>query len=490
MIETIAAMAQVRVAVLGDVMFDRFVMGETERISPEAPIPVIKVLREQAMLGGAGNVARNVASMGGQALLIGLVGADEAGVEVEAAAARVAGLTAALVRDACRPTTLKTRFLAQGQQLLRVDRETSAPATGAVAEDLLRSASRAIETASLLVLSDYAKGVLSPMVLDRVMALVRERGCAVIADPKQRDMRCYAGASLITPNAAEAAAATGISCDTDDGVVAAAHRIGEVVGCRHVIVTRGSKGMSVVDISGREGSIHLPAMLREVHDVSGAGDTVVAALALANGAGAPMAIAASIANIAAGIAVSHRGTAAVTAAELVAAAQQQTGLSGTTKIVSRTAAAHMAQRWREAGNRVVFTNGCFDLLHPGHIRLLQRAKAEGDRLIVALNSDASVRRLKGSSRPIQNEDARAFVMASMEHVDLVIVFDEDTPLAVIEEIRPDVLAKGADYTEAQVVGGNLVRASGGRIVLVPLEPGHSTTAAIVRAARADGGQVD
>lgn len=490
MIETIAAMAQVRVAVLGDVMFDRFVMGETERISPEAPIPVIKVLREQAMLGGAGNVARNVASMGGQALLIGLVGADEAGVEVEAAAARVAGLTAALVRDACRPTTLKTRFLAQGQQLLRVDRETSAPATGAVAEDLLRSASRAIETASLLVLSDYAKGVLSPMVLDRVMALVRERGCAVIADPKQRDMRCYAGASLITPNAAEAAAATGISCDTDDGVVAAAHRIGEVVGCRHVIVTRGSKGMSVVDISGREGSIHLPAMLREVHDVSGAGDTVVAALALAIGAGAPMAIAASIANIAAGIAVSHRGTAAVTAAELVAAAQQQTGLSGTTKIVSRTAAAHMAQRWREAGNRVVFTNGCFDLLHPGHIRLLQRAKAEGDRLIVALNSDASVRRLKGSSRPIQNEDARAFVMASMEHVDLVIVFDEDTPLAVIEEIRPDVLAKGADYTEAQVVGGNLVRASGGRIVLVPLEPGHSTTAAIVRAARADGGQVD
>jgi D-beta-D-heptose 7-phosphate kinase/D-beta-D-heptose 1-phosphate adenosyltransferase len=489
-LETLTAMKRVRVAVLGDIMLDRFVMGETERISPEAPIPVIRVVQEQAMLGGAGNVARNITSMGGQVHLVGLVGADDAAREVEAAVAGIGGLSASLVRDANRCTTLKTRYIAQGQQLVRVDREATVPATGAIADELLSAARLAIGSASLVVLSDYAKGVLSPELVANVMAIASRSGCPVIVDPKQRDMRCYAGATVITPNAAEATAATGIDCSTEDGVVAAARRIGEVAGCRYVLVTRGAKGMTLVEMASEASIVHLPARLREVHDVSGAGDTAIAALALALGAQAPIAIAADLANIAAGIAVSHRGTAAVTATEIEAAAQDKSGSSSLAKIVSCERAVDMTRRWRSEGRRVVLTNGCFDLLHPGHVHLLQQAKDEGDRLVVALNSDASVRRLKGPARPIQTQEARAFVIASMAAVDLVLLFDEDTPLAIVEAICPDVLVKGADYTESQVVGAERVRASGGRIVLVPLIAGHSTSAAIARAVRLDVANVN
>lgn len=484
-LETLSAMKRVRVAVLGDVMLDRYVMGETERISPEAPIPVIRVFQERNMLGGAGNVARNIASMGGQALLVGLVGTDDAAREVEAAVADVGSLTASLVPDPSRCTTVKTRYMAQGQQLVRVDRETTAPATGKLADDLVTAARLALERASLLVLSDYAKGVLTPELIAEVMAIARQNRCPVIVDPKQRDMRCYAGATVITPNSAEASAATGIDCATNEGVVAAARRIGEIVGCRHVLVTRGAKGMTLVETAGEASVMHLPARLREVHDVSGAGDTAIAALALALGAQAPMAEAADLANIAAGIAVSHRGTAAVTAAELEAGTRIAAGGSAPAKFVSCELAVDITRQWRREGRRIVFTNGCFDLLHPGHVHLLQQASAEGDRLVVALNSDASVRRLKGPARPIQTQDARAFVMASMASVDLVFLFDEDTPLAAIEAIRPDVLVKGADYSEAQVVGAEIVRGSGGKVVLVPLVAGQSTSAAIARAARLD-----
>lgn len=476
-------MKGVRVAVIGDVMLDQYVMGETNRISPEAPIPVVKVVSEQTRLGGAGNVARNIASMGGVATLVGLIGTDAAGRELETAAAEVEGLSVMLLRDPSRRTTVKTRFLARGQQLIRVDRETTAAASGYMAQALLRAAELAIGSASLVVLSDYSKGVATPAVIEGVMAVARQNGRTVIVDPKQRDMRCYAGAAVITPNASEAAAATNIECESDEGVVAAARRIGDQLACRHVIVTRGAKGMTLVDLAANGAFTHYPAILREVHDVSGAGDTAVAALALAIGSGASIETATGIANIAAGIAVSHQGTTAVTARELEATTQEAAGRSDRIKVVSCARAAEISRQWREMGDRVVFTNGCFDLLHPGHVTLLQHAKAEGDRLIVALNTDASVRRLKGAGRPIQGEDARALLMATMEPVDLVVLFEEDTPLAVIEAIRPDVLVKGADYSEDQVIGADFVRATGGKIVLVPLAEGHSTTAAIARATR-------
>jgi D-beta-D-heptose 7-phosphate kinase / D-beta-D-heptose 1-phosphate adenosyltransferase len=483
MLETIFAFSGTRIAVLGDLMLDRYVLGETTRISPEAPIPVFRIAHERSMPGGAANVACNVAALGGEVRLVGLVGNDAAAATLKGALSGVAGLEATLVCDPLRPTTLKTRYVAQGQQLLRVDSESTVPASGPPAHALMEAVEGALAAAQTLVLSDYAKGVLGPLVLPRVMEFARARGCLVIVDPKQVDMRCYAGADIITPNVTEAAKMTGLGCEDDAGVVEAARRIGAAVGCRHVVITRGAKGMSVVGMANGDEPFHVPAVLREIHDVSGAGDTALAALALALTSGAPIEIATRLANIAAGIAVSKPGTATVPLEDLVTGVQRTSSRREHEKIVSRAEAARTATRWREEGRKIVFTNGCFDLLHPGHVRLIHSARAEGDRLIVALNSDDSVRRLKGAGRPIQSEVARATVIAAMEGVDAVLVFEEDTPLHVIEELKPDVIVKGADYTEDEVVGGSFVRSNGGRVVLAPLEAGHSTTSAIARAGR-------
>ncbi|MGC9954249.1 MAG: D-glycero-beta-D-manno-heptose-7-phosphate kinase [Rhizomicrobium sp.] len=479
LLETIFAFPNARIVVVGDLMLDRFVFGDVRRVSPEAPIPVIHVTGEDVMLGGAGNVACNIARMSGHATLISVLGDDAAGAILEDAAAREARLYPLLVRDRERRTIIKTRFVAQGQQLLRVDEEAPAAVGKAVAEQLFGSLTVALGGAKVLVCSDYAKGVLADTMLGRTIREARARGVTVIVDPKGRDFSRYAGATIITPNALEAAQATGLNCDDDEGVTAAARAIADTVGCNVVIVTRGADGMSVYSTERGKGQIvHLPTVALEVHDVSGAGDTVIAALALAVAVGASIEDAARLANIAAGVAVGKVGTAPVGVAELAHAVQVCELLHENAKVVGLDAACAAAKSWRLQGRRVVFTNGCFDLLHPGHVRLLERARAEGDKLIVALNSDESVRRLKGPNRPIQNEAARAIVMASIGVVDLVTMFSEDTPLNAIDMIAPDVLVKGADYTEDQVVGGDLVRARGGRVVLVPLEAGHSTTGAI------------
>jgi D-beta-D-heptose 7-phosphate kinase / D-beta-D-heptose 1-phosphate adenosyltransferase len=483
LLQTAVAFSNAHVVVLGDVMLDRFVTGEVDRISPEAPIPVIRVGRQESVLGGAGNVACNVVRLGGHAILIGVLGDDDAGEVVEAAVACELRLSGELVREVGRRTIIKTRFVAQGQQLLRVDEETVGDVDGTSAERLLASLESALRGMHVLVCSDYAKGVLTPSTLSRAISLARANGAAVIVDPKARDLRRYVGATIITPNAHEAALATGVPCEDDGGVGQAARMIADTVGCDAVIVTRGAKGMTIFSRpGGRDEIVHLPTEAREVHDVSGAGDTVTAVLALALAGAAPLETAARLANVAAGIAVSKVATGPVEAAELAHALQISGLLHENAKVVPLDAASSAARAWQLNGHRVVFTNGCFDLLHPGHVRLLEKAKAHGDKLIVALNSDDSVKRLKGPSRPIQNESARATVMASIGVVDLVTVFTEDTPLAVIEAIRPDVLVKGADYTEDQVVGAEILRAYGGRVVLVPLDPGHSTTRAIVRAA--------
>lgn len=400
MLETILAFSRCRIAVLGDVMLDRYVTGEARRISPEAPIPVMTMLQERTMPGGAGNVARNIATLGGHCTLVGVVGADEEGAALGAVVASEPGLTDRLIRDPLRQTTVKQRFIAQGQQLLRVDREDTRPVDGAIADAVVNSVAEALASAPTIVLSDYAKGVLSTQVIGRVMALARDRGTIVIVDPKRVDMSVYAGATVLTPNALEASLATGVDCEDDEGVVEAGKRIAEFVGCRHVVVTRGAKGMTVVSARNGAPPVHLRTVQREVHDVSGAGDTAVAALALALAAGATIELAARLANIAAGIAVSRSGTAAVSVDELIAGMQRSSDRAESYKLASAAEAARQAARWRDQGKTVVFTNGCFDLLHPGHVQLLRRAKAEGDRLIVALNSDASVRRNKGDGRPI------------------------------------------------------------------------------------------
>ena len=481
--EIISAFASVRVVVLGDVMLDRFVFGDVQRVSPEAPIPIFRFRHDDQALGGAGNVARNVARMGGHATLIGVIGEDTTGTALVAAASREAGLTASFAVDASRRTTLKTRFVAQGQQLLRVDEEAWDSVAPAVSQDLRRRIEAAAGEANALILSDYAKGVLTEESIAAALSAARLSGAIVVVDPKARDLRRYAGATAITPNALEASQATGIDCENDEGAARAARAIAAMTGCSAVVITRGARGMTVLgDAQGAGLIVHLPTEVRQVYDVSGAGDTVVAALALALSAGAPIEKAAQIANLAAGVAVAKIGTAAVEAAELRRAINASAVLAHDAKIVDLETAAGIARSWRLQDQRVVLTNGCFDLLHPGHTTLLQKAKAMGDKLIVAMNSDESIKRLKGPGRPVQNEAARAVVMASIAPVDLVVIFAEDTPLRVIEAIRPHVLVKGADYAVGDVVGRDIVEAHGGRVALVPLEKGYSTSSAIRKAA--------
>ena len=481
----LSAFGSLRVVVFGDVMLDRFVFGDVQRVSPEAPIPIFRFRRDDHALGGAGNVARNVARMGGHATLVSVIGDDATGAALLAAASREAGLTASFAVDASRRTTLKTQFVAQGQQLLRVDEEISDPVAPALSQDLRQRIEAAIEKANALILSDYAKGVLTEASIAAALSTARLSGAIVIVDPKGRDLRRYAGATAITPNALEASQATGIDCENDEGAARASHAIAAVTGCSAVVITRGARGMTVLgDAQGTGFIVHLPTEVRQVYDVSGAGDTVVAALALALSAGAPVEKAAQIANLAAGVAVGKIGTAAVEATELRRAINASAVLAHDEKIVDLETAAGIARSWRLQHQRVVLTNGCFDLLHPGHTVLLQKAKAMGDKLIVAMNSDESIKRLKGPGRPVQNEAARAVVMAAIAPVDLVVIFPEDTPLRAIEAIRPDVLVKGADYAIEDVVGRDIVETYGGRVALVPLEKGYSTSHAIRKAAAA------
>jgi len=479
----IASFPRAHIAVVGDVMLDRTVTGDVHRVSPEAPIPVVRSRSQVDTLGGAANVAHNVCRLGGRSTLIGAIGADEAAAAVATAIRSVPRLTPRLATDVNRPTTLKTRVVAQGQQLLRIDEETTGPFDDTIVAILLEALDEALRSASVVVLSDYAKGVLSPDVIQRAIRSARARGRTVVVDPKHRDLSRYAGATVLTPNATEAAQATGIDCATDEAAEAAARLIRQQTGGSAVVITRGARGMSILV---EDDAVHLPAIMRQVHDVTGAGDTAVATLALAMAASVDIPDAARLANIAAGIAVGKRGTTVVDAGELVAAVQHAVPAHVEDKLVSTDLAIALVSLWRSEGRRIVFTNGCFDLLHPGHIRLLQRAKSEGDVLVVAINTDASVARLKGPGRPINSLAARACVLSALSVVDLVVPFDDDTPIDLIEALRPDVLVKGSDYAPHQVVGREVVEAAGGRLVLVPIEKGYSTTAAIDRAMRGGG----
>ncbi|MDP3293533.1 MAG: D-glycero-beta-D-manno-heptose-7-phosphate kinase [Nevskia sp.] len=479
-LEAISSWEDAKIVVLGDVMLDRFVYGRVERVSPEAPIPVVHHQSERSMLGGAANVARNVVALGGRATLVGVLGDDADGDIVADRLCGEDGITGRFVRVAGHPTTVKTRFVSGSQQIMRLDVERLLVVDPATEDAIVERVVEGLADAAALILSDYAKGVLSPPVIRRVIEAARARSVPVVVDPKTRDVARYAGASVMTPNASEATMIAGIDCSIAENVDAAAKAIREQAGVDAVVLTRGAQGMTIwAPAEGGERSIDIPTVATEVFDVSGAGDTVVATLSLALTAGAPVSEAARIANAAAGIAVGKRGTAVVRAREL-AQALAFSAERGNPKIVSAEAAAEMIADWKEHGLKVGFTNGCFDLLHPGHVELLRRARATCDRLVVALNTDASVRRLKGPTRPVQNETARSIVMASIENVDLVTLFDEATPMGLIELLRPDRLIKGADYTVETVVGSGFVRSYGGEVVLVPLEHGHSTTNIIAR----------
>jgi D-beta-D-heptose 7-phosphate kinase/D-beta-D-heptose 1-phosphate adenosyltransferase len=472
----------VRVAVLGDVMLDRYVFGETSRLAPEAPVPVLRATVEEVTLGGAGNTAYTLAELGGTAELVGVLGQDSAGDKFVSIADRQPRIRLKLLRSPECGTIVKTRFIAGTQQLLRVDVEDTKLIPDRILRSLVKSVRDALKRSDVLILSDHANGVITDAVITETIDTARCLGVPVIVDPKSRNFQRYAGATILAPSAKEAEEATGIECGSDAGAEDAARVISETVGCPHVLVTRGADGLTVLSVRQGERFVeHHPSAACDVINVSGAGDTVVAALALTIGSGASFEIGVQIANVAAGISVGSINFGPECRRRLEQALGTVTSSQTDHKFANLEKAADIARTWQREGKRVVFTNGCFDLIHPGHVRLLQKAKAEGDRLIVALNSDASVRRLKGKGRPIQDQIARSVVMSCVDAVDLVIVFDDDTPMDAITAILPDVIVKGADYAIDQVVGAQFVKSYRGRVTLIPLEEGYSTTQTIQRA---------
>ncbi|HBN50873.1 MULTISPECIES: D-glycero-beta-D-manno-heptose-7-phosphate kinase [Thalassospira] len=467
-----------KVLCIGDVMLDRFVYGSVTRISPEAPIPIIRVERESAMLGGAGNVARNATALGASVRFLSLVGDDLPGREVMEYVANDKGVEPYIQIERNRPTTIKTRYIAGGQQLLRSDNETTATLAAPTISNLSALAAQLAPDVSAIILSDYGKGVLHGDVVAATIAAARKAVKPVIVDPKGTDYSIYRGATVVTPNRAEAQAATGIDIQSDEDAIAAATKIITECGIENVLLTRSQDGMTLVTSKGE--ATHLPTEAREVFDVSGAGDTVVACLASAIAGGASLSDAARIANVAAGIVVGKIGTAVVYPDELISVLHHHDLMIGEAKLMPLDRMVDRVERWRRKGYKVGFTNGCFDLLHPGHLSLLQQARSNCDRLIVGLNSDASVKRLKGEARPVQSEAARAAVLGSLETVSGVVIFGEDTPITVIEALKPDILVKGADYTIDKVVGADIVQGYGGKVVLANLADGFSTTSTIAR----------
>jgi D-beta-D-heptose 7-phosphate kinase/D-beta-D-heptose 1-phosphate adenosyltransferase len=466
--------------VLGDLMLDSYIHGSVNRISPEAPVPVLRFVGQDETAGGAANVAFNLRALGADPVLIGIVGLDDTADRL-ATLMTSRGITTELVASPDRPTTIKTRVLAtRRQQMLRIDREVSKPIPEEVEIRLLERVASALDAAQAIIVSDYAKGCLTDRVLAGVIGMARARGLPVLVDPKRRDFAPYSGATFIKPNLAELAESTGMDCSTDEGVAEAARYLVSRTGAS-ILLTRSERGMSLYSVDGRE-EVALPPAAREVFDVSGAGDTVIATFALALVGAATRHQAMRLANVAAGIVVSKAGTATVSREELTVelAGRRARTLVPAASILGVEEARELARRWQSEGFTVGFTNGCFDLLHPGHVAILRGAAAECDRLVVGLNSDASVRRLKGDTRPVQSEAARAEVIAAIGVVDVVIIFEDDTPLELITALAPDVLVKGGDYTEDRIVGADIVKAGGGRVVRVDIVSGHSTTNLIAR----------
>src|ERR1700757_1304029 len=476
------AIASQTVLCVGDLMLDEFVYGEVSRISPEAPAPVIAVQRSETNIGGAGNVARNIASLGGRCIFVGLVGEDEAGARLKVELARHGGIESVLVCDSARPTTRKVRFVSEhfSTHMLRADWELAAPATANAEQKLIDAILPQLPRADIVLLSDYAKGVLTARVTRNVIDAARKLGKRVIVDPKSANFAIYRGATLLTPNRKEFAEATRSRADTNESIAAAAQDAMQLADCEAMLVTQSEHGMTLVPRKGE--AIHVPAHPVKVRDVSGAGDTVAAALALVMATGADWETCLRMANAAAAVAVGKKGTAVVTSRELRRKILPHAYLAAEEKIVTASGAlaAHLAE-WRKQDLRVGFTNGCFDILHPGHVALLTAARGACDRLIVGLNTDASVKRLKGAGRPVQHERARAEVLAALEAVDLVVFFAEDTPIRLITHIKPSVLVKGGDYTRETVVGHEVVEAHGGQVMLVETLQGFSTTSLVQRA---------
>lgn len=469
---TIPSFDNARVLVVGDIMLDRYWYGDTGRISPEAPVPVVRVGEEERRLGGAANVALNLARVGAITRLVGVIGDDEPG-EATRALLENAGVRADLVVSDSHPTIAKLRVMSRNQQLIRLDFERSFALDGAFARDEFVARYRdALDETDVVICSDYGKGTLADV--EVIIAAARERDIPVLVDPKGHDWQRYARATLITPNLHEFEAITGAV--TDDAMLQQhADTLRARLNIDSLLVTRSEKGMSLFSASGH---LHLAAQAQEVFDVTGAGDTVIALLGAGLGAGLSLADAAALANLGAGIVVAKLGTATATPIELKRAARNQR--ASKTGVVDEDTLAGIVDDLRARGERVVMTNGCFDLLHPGHIAYLEAARELGDWLIVAVNDDASVGRLKGSSRPLNGLEHRMQVLRGLAAVDWVVAFGEDTPERVICRLCPDVLVKGGDYAPDEIAGADCVRDAGGEVRVLDFVAGYSTTAIIER----------
>ena len=464
--------ASVRALVIGDLMLDEYLWGKAERISPEAPVQVVEVTREDLRLGGAGNVVHNLVALGCQVSVCSVIGSDENGFMLRKAfEAKGIGLEG-LLDDPSRRTSKKTRVIAANQQIVRIDRETKSAVGAACEKGMLDYLSANCGNFDVIVVSDYLKGVLTGPVLSAVCQAGRDLGIPVVVDPKGSDYTKYRGATLLTPNRKEAEIASGMAITDLDSLESAAATLLGNLGLDALLITRSEAGMSLFPAQG--GAVHIPTVAREVFDVTGAGDTVISVLSLGLACGLTLAEAAWVANVAAGIAVGKLGTSTVSPEEIVAEVGH--GMKDSdSKIKNLDVLAHVIEKEHARGKKVVFTNGCFDLLHVGHVKYLQKARQLGDLLVVGLNTDASVKRLKGETRPLIEESERAHILAALDCIDYVVLFDEDTPLTLIRALTPDILVKGGDYSVDEVVGREVVEAAGGRVELIQFVDGRSTS---------------
>lgn len=474
------SVAEKSVLVIGDLMLDRYLIGEVDRISPEAPVPVVLLKQQNERAGGAANVAANLAQLGIKTMMAGVIGDDAEGRSLLQMLKGLHISSNAIVTSAERPTVTKTRILGGHQQMMRLDMESRAPFTNMETSSLLHLIINAMEQKpSAIILSDYAKGVLSDELCRAVINKANALDIPVLVDPKGRDYSKYQGATALTPNKKETAEACGVSSADNENLLKAAAKLRDELGLQFLAVTRGEEGISLLE---KDQTIHIPAAAKQVFDVSGAGDTVIATLAAGLVHGLSHRQAFELANIAAGIVVGKVGTVPIDREELLAELLSQGSFEQADKICSLDTLVNRVKQWKSQKQTIVFTNGCFDLLHTGHVTYLEAAKKTGDKLVLGLNTDRSVSALKGPTRPVIHEADRARVLAALEAVDAVILFDEDTPLKLIDAIRPDIIVKGSDYTEDQVVGGKEVKSWGGKVVLIDIVPGRSTSGIIEKLA--------
>ena len=468
------------VLVIGDLMLDRYLIGEVERISPEAPVPIVLLKQQNERAGGAANVAANLALLGVPTRIAGCVGNDGDGAALLNMIADMGIATSGVMQSAQRPTTTKTRIVGGHQQMMRVDQESREALTTTETQELQALVMQQLaDKPALVILSDYAKGVLSAELCGVIIQQAKQLSIPVLVDPKGHDYSKYRGATALTPNKRETAEACRVDINNNMALMQAAAILRKSLSLEFFAVTRGEEGISVIDANSL---LHIPASARQVFDVSGAGDTVIATLAVGLIHGLNHQEALQLANIAAGVVVGKVGTVPITREDLLHELVSLETAVQADKVCGLESLKTRVSIWRARGERIVFTNGCFDLLHAGHVTYLEAARKTGDRLVLGLNTDRSVSALKGPSRPVIHEADRARVLAALEAVDAVILFDEDTPLSLIQALRPDIIVKGGDYTEEQVVGGDAVKSWGGKVMLIPIVPGRSSSGIIEKLA--------